>query len=354
MRDGPELSVVVCSHNGAQSLPGLLASLGDQAVDDDRYEVIVVDDGSTDATAEVAHSWGVRLVRLDLNHGLAAARNAGVSAAQGNIVAFTDDDCQADKAWVGSLIFAFSDPGVDAVGGCVVPGPSHNLALRYLSWRNPLTPLSVAFLASNRTLYRLGVYLRGVLAGDLAPRAGDPLYSVVGANMAFRRGLIFELGGFDEAFQFGSEEEDLCRRAQARLGKARILYEPSAMVIHRFEPRLRDTLRRSRAYGAGNARTALKHTDMRPIVYPFPILVLGALSFGLMRRSVLMSLLGVLTPVLTYPRWALEARRRRSPEPLVYPYIQLAQEASTMLGELDGWRAGYLRGPARHLTYSDP
>src|SRR5437763_5153384 len=212
----PDITVVVCSHNGAATLGGTLRRLRAEVEAQAGAEIVVVDDGSTDATPEIAAAEGVRVERLVPNGGLAAARNAGVSVAHGAIVAFTDDDCEPEPGWIAALREAFRAPEVEAVGGRVAPGPGENLVLRYIASSNPLTPLPARLLVSNRLDYRLGLYLKEVLGEDSEPVGGSELYSVVGANMAFRRELIFDLGGFDEAFRFGGEEEDLCRRAHAR------------------------------------------------------------------------------------------------------------------------------------------
>jgi Glycosyl transferase family group 2 len=218
--------------------------------------------------------------------------------------------------------------------------------LRYLQARNPLTPLPAELLSSSSAGYRLRLYLASVVRSDPEPAAGAPLYCAVGANMAFRRELLVELGGFDEAFTFGGEEEDLCRRAHSSPRGARLRYAPEAIVVHRFESRPGDLLRRARAYGIGNARGAIKHHDLRPIVYPFPVLISCAILGALMTRRGPWVALGLLGPLATYSRWPMCAWRRRSVEPLAYPYLQLAEEASTMLGELQGWHAGYESAPA--------
>ncbi len=337
----PELSVVVCTRNGKRTLSATLSHLQRQSLDRSRYEVILVDDGSTDRSAELARPNGVRIVRLDRPRGLAAARNAGVSAARGGVVAFTDDDCAPAETWLAALASSFDDGAIDGVGGKVVPACSNRFLLGYQRAHNPLTPLAGELLVSRRVDYRLRLYLRSVLRSEPELAAGARLYSPVGANMAFRRQLIVELGGFDEAFRFGAEEEELCRRAHARPQGARLRYQPEAVVVHQFDPRLRDSLRRARAYGIGNAREAIKHRDRRPIVYPFPLLVGLAVLLALNTRRPRPLALAALSPMAAYLRWPALAWRTRSVEPLAYPYLQLAEEVWTMLGELQGWRAGH-------------
>ena len=335
----PKCTVVVCSHNGAQQLPRLLASLRRQSVPTESFEVIVVDDGSRDGTAAVAEDAGARVVRLRPGRGLAGARNAGIDAARAQVVAFTDDDCEANPGWVEALLRRFSEPTIDAVGGRVTPGTGDSFNLRYVALRNPLLPLGAQYTSSTSWIGRLAMYLRRTIVGPTALVAGEPLYSVVGANMAFRRALLSRVGGFDPAFRFGGEEEDLCQRAATMA--ACIVYEPAALIVHHFKPGLTDTFRRSIAYGRGNARRALKQSDVRPIVFPLSLSVVGALLVGLCARRRSLVAISLVAPIALYPRWAVDAVRTRSPEPVVYPYVELAQEVCTMWGELEGWRAGY-------------
>ncbi len=344
MTPAPELSVVICTRNGARTLPATLTAIESQSFDRSRYEVIVVDDGSTDRSAEIARAHGATVISLSPGRGLAAARNAGVHAAAAPTIAFTDDDCQPDRGWLSALADALSDAALDGVGGRVLPVCASGFLLRYLRQHNPLTPLGAELLASSDRRYRLRLYLRGVISPRPEPPPGAPLYSVVGANMALRRELVDGLGGFDEAFAFGGEEQDLCLRAHARAQRACLRYEPRAVVMHVFRSRLSDSLRRAHAYGLGHARAALKHGELRIIVYPFPLLTASALMLAALRPRYRTALLAMLAPLTAYIRWPRAAWRTRSLEPLAYPYLQLAEEISTMLGELHGLRDGYESG----------
>ncbi len=343
----PEATVVICSYNGERTLPRALRSLRNQSIGMHRFEVVVVDDGSSDRTCQIAEAAGARVIRLEPNAGLAAARNAGTAAAKTGIVTFIDDDCEADADWLAVLLARFSDPDVDGVGGRVVPR-SRGLVGRYLMTHNPLTPLPADLLTSASLIYRLRLYLRGITVGHREPVRGAQLYSVVGANMAFRKRVILAVGGFDEALRFGQEEEDLCRRVHRRPGGATIQYEPAAIVEHHFVPGLRDTLRRSRLYGVGNGLAAAKYPETRLIVYPFPLIVAGLVTIGVCERRAVLPI-AALAPLATYPSWVQAALRARSLEAVTHPYLQLAQECCTMVGEFHGWRAGYAPVATRRL-----
>jgi GT2 family glycosyltransferase len=343
----PPLSVIVCSHNGARTIARTLDSLAHQTLDD--LEVIVIDDGSTDDTARIAGAHGAAVHTLFPNVGLAAARNAGIRAAGASLIAFTDDDCEVDADWARAVVTAFADPDVDGVSGPVIPQSESAFVRGFLQANNPIQPLPATLLEQRGAAYRLLLYIRSqVRPAPMTPN----LYSVVGANMAFRASALMDVGGFDEAFRFGSEEEDLCRRLHERPAGAVLHYAADAQVVHWFDSRIRDGLRRSRSYGRGNARTMLKQKRRRPILFPVPLAAAAAIATGLLTRRGGFILSGLLAPLLGYPGWLAHARRRRSPAPVVYPYISLAQECFTMLGQVDGIRAGYTPVPSAHFVRS--
>jgi glycosyltransferase involved in cell wall biosynthesis len=343
----PELSVIVCSRNGARQLPTVLSSLARQTLSADRFETIVVDDGSDDQTSDTAARAGARTFRLERNAGLAAARNAGLAFSRGPLVAFTDDDCEVDSRWCEVILDAFRDPSVQGISGPVLPEADDPALRRFLRANNPLRPLGSELLQSTALAHRLRLYCRDLLGATPAP---STLYSVVGANMAFRRRMLLQLGGFDEEFRFGSEEEELCIRAHRLRPPARLVYEPRLLVTHWFRPGFADCLRRSRSYGRGNARRFLKHRDTRLVVFPIPLLACGLLFGGALTRRAVLTMCGALLPLAGYPLWLRELWRTRRMDTVLHPYIRLWQEIYNMLGELDGLRAGYEPRPARLLA----
>jgi uncharacterized membrane protein/glycosyltransferase involved in cell wall biosynthesis len=330
----PFVSIVVCSYNGADVLPDALSAIQAQMYDG-QLEVIVVDDGSSDDTSDVAKSFkDVIVVRNDPNQGLAGARNVGIQAAHGDIIAFTDDDCRPEPTWISELVAAYDDDTVCGVGGEVVSNDSKTMTLRYLRESRPLAPLERTLAASNKLTYRLGLYVKGLLGLTKRPaNTTRRVYSLVGANMSFRKKALQEVGCFDDRFRFGAEEEDLCKRIYA-LHPDGLVYAPEAKIIHHFEPSLRDTLRRSSAYGKGNARMFHKHANVKPIIYPFPILVSLLPLLGLLNPWLVLTPLAVIPFI--YAKWLGVAWKQRTIEAVLYGYIQWLQEWRGNVGFMKG------------------
>ena len=199
------MSVVVATHNRAERLDALLVSLEAQTLSTDTFEVTVVDDGSTDATAAVLERAAARN-GLDLRSiprpragGPAAARNDGWRAARAPLVSFTDDDCVAEPGWLAELLAtARAHPGA-VVQGRTDPNPAE--------------------------LDRWGPFSR-----SLTVRRLGPWYQT--CNILYPRELLERLDGFDASAYSGpgGEDTDLAWRA-LELGRETV-YADDARVLH--------------------------------------------------------------------------------------------------------------------------
>jgi glycosyltransferase involved in cell wall biosynthesis len=200
-------SIVVPTRNRAGYLRVCLDSMCAQQVDAP-FEVIVVDDGSTDATPTVAAAKGAKLVSTEAS-GPNAARNAGVRAAEGDLVMFVDDDVDAPPGWLAAYLDgARRHPDADAFGG----------------------PIRARF--EGRAPRSCGREDAPITTLDLGPEDREAKF-VWGANMAVRRSAFERLGLFDEELpQFGEEEEWLTRLRDAG---GRVVYLADAQLDHRRE-----------------------------------------------------------------------------------------------------------------------
>lgn len=329
----PDVSVVISTFNGAEGLDLCLRSLSRQTVRDG-MEIIVVDDGSTDNSAEVARAHGARVIQHERNLGLSAARNTGVLAATAPIVAFTDDDCEAESDWAEHLISAHCT-GVVGVGGPVI-AEGAGFVGRYLKRHNPVAAREIEVAHSDAPLYRLRLYLTH-LWGEQKREGRRPMHSLCGANMSFHRDALLEAGLFDPGFTRAADDLELCRRLNYVYPDGRFLLEPRARVVHHFAPSLRDTVRRSRSYGRADARMHRKWPSTPLAFFPYPVVLIGLLLAGLRRPARLP--LALASPMAMFPAGIRDATRTRTVERLLDPFIQLTQEAAWDVGFLEGvWR----------------
>jgi O-antigen biosynthesis protein len=218
----PRVSVVVCSCNGASTLGDCLDGL--LRLDYPDYEVIVVNDGSTDATAKIAADFPFRLINTG-NCGLSCARNTGLRAATGEIVAYIDDDARPDPDWLKYLASTLSEDHWAAVGGPNLTPPDDS-AVADCVGNAPGGPMHV--LQSDREAEH-----------------------IPGCNMAFRRSVLRELGGFDDQFHCAGDDVDICWRLQERGMK--VGFNPAAVVWHHRRSSVRGFLRQQSTYGKAEA-----------------------------------------------------------------------------------------------------
>jgi glycosyltransferase involved in cell wall biosynthesis len=225
----PKASVVVPACNAAATIGACLESL--KKLHYPNYETIVVDDGSTDTTAQIVEASQTRLIRGD-HRGLGAARNAGIEAASGEIVAFIDADARADTDWLYHLVEAITRRGAAAAGGPNFAPHDADAAFAFA----PGMPREV----------------RG---------EGDQLTQLCGCNMAITKAALREVGGFDPLFEAAGDDVDLSWRL-AELPpekRAPIVSMPGAVVIHERRASLREYLRQQRGYGAGENLLSRKY-----------------------------------------------------------------------------------------------
>lgn len=264
----PKVSVVIASYNADRTLKGCLESLRKLNYPD--YEIILVDDGSTDTTPQLAEQFRkgeesavakvtedssvggsagetdaphqlvtsasggkFRYFRHSTNLGLSVARNTGITAAEGEIIAFTDADCRADEDWLYYLVADLLDQEFAGMGG-----PN-------------LLPLEDS-----------------VVAAAVMVSPGGPAHVMVddrhaehipGCNMAFYKSALVAVGGFDPLFTRAGDDVDLCWRLQQ--AGYRIGFSAAAFVWHYRRSTVRAYLKQQRGYGEAEALLVRKHPE---------------------------------------------------------------------------------------------
>jgi glycosyltransferase involved in cell wall biosynthesis len=224
----PPISVIVCTRNRTSQLAGCLQALLE--LDYPRYEILVIDNApSDDRTARLAAHLPVRYIREE-QPGLGWARNRGLREAHHSIVAFIDEDAQADRGWLRAIAQTFNDPEVMAVTGSVLPAKLETQAQNLFEF---------GYGGMNHGFRRR--IFRRANSNDAqllwASRYG------AGTNMAFRKSLFDELGSFDVALGVGTPsggggDVEMLYRVVAR--GYTLVYEPAALVWHTHRPQMSD------------------------------------------------------------------------------------------------------------------
>ena len=229
-RKWPKISVVVATYNAARTLDDCLNSLLDLRYPD--YEVIVVDDGSTDDSESIIRRYPFRTITTR-NQGVSAARNEGIRAAKGEIIAYIDSDARPDPDWLSYLASTYLESDVVGVGGPnLVPGEDNWVA---------------------KCVYRAPGGPTQVMLDDQSAE------HIPGCNMSFRKWALEKIGGFDPIFTKAADDVDICWRLLER--GYRIGFSPSAIVWHHRRPSIKAYWRQQAGYGESEALLERRHPN---------------------------------------------------------------------------------------------
>ena len=221
-KEMPLISVIVCTYNGSATITKCLNGIA--KLDYPNYEVIVVNDGSTDNTPDLVKGFYVKLVTT-ANHGLSSARNTGMYNARGEIIAYIDDDAWPDPHWLQYIAYAYASSEHACIGG-----PN------------------------------ISPYKSGFVSTCVANAPGGPVHvldtdeiaeHVPGCNMTFRREALMKIGGFDPVYRSAGDDVDVCWRIQES-GRT-IGFHPSAVVWHLRRNSFKAYWKQQKGYGKAEA-----------------------------------------------------------------------------------------------------
>jgi mycofactocin system glycosyltransferase len=253
----PEVSVIIPVMNRADELRRCLTSLKQLNYPQDKLQIIVVDDGSSDNSPVVAREYGALLIPSGgVGRGPAAARNVGASIASGELLAFIDSDCTASKEWLNELIPAFNNPALAAVGGQVDGMCSESAVDRYESVMSSLS---------------LG-------SRERTGSSGNDTFYLPSCNLLVRSSAFRQASGFDDNMHVG-EDVDLTWRLRDQGWT--ICYLPAGNVLHEHRSSIRSFMSRRFDYGTSEGMLQLLHPmRMKQMVIPPLLAVVLMLSLA--------------------------------------------------------------------------
>jgi GT2 family glycosyltransferase len=226
----PEYSIVVPAYQAADVIGNCVKALNAQSIPRERYEIIVVDDGSTDGTATAAREAGADQVITCVHGGPGAARNAGVAIANSRIMLFTDADCEPIPAWIEQIAAPFQDQAIYGAKG--------------------------TYRTHQRALVARFIQLEYEDKYDKM-RGQDYIDFIDTYSAAYRRKVFEQTGGFDPAFRVANEDVEFSYRV-AQLGH-KLVFVPEAVVFHRHANSVLKYLRRKYYVGFWRVRTYQLH-----------------------------------------------------------------------------------------------
>lgn len=254
MMSPASISVIVASHNRASFLWDCLSSLETQDLDRKCFEVIVIDDGSTDDTQEVLEKFNretclqFRYLHHE-NAGVSASRNRGIACARFDYIAFTDDDCILPNDWLGRILLLWKDMPFEVAG---IGGPLDTVT----SGKESFASQFLAYIDEFNYVPVLGKHIiHPVHVSRL--RGCEVVPYLRTSNSSFRRNALITIGGFDPAFRSpGGEDPDLCYRLMAK--GYRFHFEPELLVAHLTRESLQSYFRTVANYVRGELRKSRK------------------------------------------------------------------------------------------------
>jgi glycosyltransferase involved in cell wall biosynthesis len=310
------ISVVVPVYNGAQSIADCIESLLKQDYPD--FEVIIVNNNSTDNTVSIVETYPVRLV-FCAERGPAPARNAGIEASTADIIAFTDADCIAESNWLSELVKPYANPEIGGSGGAIQ------------AYQHDHLTMVEAFSVEHSPLVNF-------MSGD-----HEFLPHLYTANASYRRSILTQTGGFNPHL-VTAEDVDLAWRAQLETG-TKVEFAPNAVIYHHHRETQQGLARQQRNYGFGEILLDTMYGK-----YPgYP----RNLTFQIRCLASQIKSIAIYLAAMVVRRWR-RWRGRASDYDVAVPGFRFVIESNNVIGKLKALKAtGLMRNTNGILRQGD-
>lgn len=227
------VSVIISVYNGERTIGECIESLLSQNYPKDRYEILVVDNNSTDKTAQIIKKYPVSYLEEKAIQGDFAARNRGIKSARGQILAFTNADCIASNGWIKEGVEGFTDDEIGCIGGEIKGYKPQNYVEEYLCKRNIISQKE---------------------------KSDDvPLPYAIGANAFYRKAVLDKIGLFEERWK-SAGDADICWRMQLETAY-KIKFVKNATIFHKHRSTVYSMYKQSLKWGIGYTNLYRKYRN---------------------------------------------------------------------------------------------
>ncbi len=320
--DSITFSIVICTYNGCQTIEKTLLSVFEQTYNQEKFEVIVVNDGSTDSTDDVLKKYNIKLVSHPNNMGIAESRNDGLNVARGKYLVCLDDDCTINPRFLQTVEDAYGSEKVMGVAADLILPTNSSMVDKYFSsiW------YGVAVPKENTT--KTSIFSRFIWYYKNAPwdktrkhyKDKVELVDVPAACASYKVKRLKQIGGWDNSLRNSSEDNDLSIRLLKSYPDERIILAINAKVTHFqnltfWESIKRDFLRRD------SKISFYKKYHKFPSIFPNPLVFIISLLLLIHSPYMLIAI-----PLLLYPWWIFRFIKELDVRFLTFPYLQLIQE----------------------------
>ncbi|MBN1479798.1 glycosyltransferase [candidate division KSB1 bacterium] len=266
----PFVSIVVAARNEADNMHQLLHALTHQSYPSEKYEIIIVDDQSEDATTQIVYAFAderIRLVQTNNRHQVIShkknAINLGIYKAKGEIILLTDADCLPPVEWVSGMVQLFT--------------PNVGMVIGFSPYELPELRTPFDFLLALESL-SLAAVTAGTTGWDYPATAS-------GRNLAYRKSLYQQVGGFDKIRDFISGDDDLMLKlVQSTPWKIRYAYDPKLTVPTRLVKSVRQFINQRLRHASKGFHYDLKKVIVLLLVYFYNLLIFFTIPFALFHR----------------------------------------------------------------------
>jgi glycosyltransferase involved in cell wall biosynthesis len=327
MKTKIKASIILCTLNGGEEITKTIESLLGQTYPPDQYEIIAVNDGSTDKTGQILSTYPIKVLHHPAPKGIAHARNTGLKHAKGEITVCFDDDCTAYPNWLSNLTSAFDDKNVMGVGSIITLPKRPSLTDQYCFDTGYGNPFPMTLSRSKNILVRLFTYIVVNFQNPVSNyENGTTVSELPGISAAFRTDHLKLVGGWAEQYTNCSEDIEICTRLKLKFPQKKFIAATEAKLVHEQHLTFFNFIKKE--FKRGKARIQYyRLIDKTPPYFPGPLIIFLLLPF--MATPTL-----ALLPHLLYPWWVVRTIKERKIRMLIYPYLQLLHEGSTVIGML--------------------